>query len=56
MHICTFLNPHTLGNKFEGAFNDFPRLHRPISSEMSLKWNPVLQATTLLKKRHINAY
>ena len=33
MHICTFLNPHTLENNFEGAFNDFARLHPPIMNK-----------------------
>ena len=41
MHICTFLNPHTLENKFEGAFNDFARLHPPIKKRNrrgNVKW------------------
>ena len=29
MHIGIFLHPYTLENKFEGAFNDFVRLHCP---------------------------
>ena len=29
MHMGIFLHPYTLENKFEGAFNDFVRLHCP---------------------------
>ena len=37
--MCTFLNPHTLENNFEGAFNDLVRLHPPTISRSLIIWH-----------------